>query len=95
MESFSRSVMEAWLAGTPVLATAEGEVVAWHCERSGGGLTFNNGHDLAAELRKVCSTPDEAAAMASKGREYVLREYSWPVVLDRIEAELGSPAWQR
>jgi glycosyltransferase involved in cell wall biosynthesis len=95
MESFSRSVMEAWLAGTPVLAIAQGEVVAWHCERSGGGLTFNGASDLAAELGAICNSADQAAEMAARGRDYVLREYAWPVVLDRMEAELESPAWQR
>ena len=95
MESFSRSVMEAWLAGTPVLATAEGEVVAWHCDRSGGGLTFRGAADLAGELAAICNSPDKAREMAGKGREYVLREYAWPIVLDRMEAELESPAWQR
>ncbi len=31
MESFSRTIMEAWLAGTPVLWIEGSEVVAWHC----------------------------------------------------------------
>ena len=31
MESFSRTIMEAWLAGTPVLAIEGSQVVAWHC----------------------------------------------------------------
>ncbi|HEX6394479.1 MAG TPA: glycosyltransferase family 4 protein [Acidimicrobiales bacterium] len=95
MESFSRSVMEAWLAGTPVLATADGEVVAWHCKRSGGGLTFHDAQGLASGLKTICGSTNTAETMASKGRDYVLREYSWSVVLDRMEAELESPAWQR
>jgi glycosyltransferase involved in cell wall biosynthesis len=88
MESFSRVVMEAWLAGTPVLAVANSEVVAWHCERSGGGLTFTDEFDLAACLRWLTGSPDEAAAMAERGRRYVLDTYRWPVVLDRMEADL-------
>lgn len=88
MESFSRSVMEAWLAGTPVLAVEGGEVVAWHCKRSGGGLTFSDGKDLAVALREIRDSPSRAEAMASDGRRYVLTEYSWPAVLDRMEADL-------
>ena len=95
MESFSRSVMEAWLARTPVLATAEGEVVAWHCQRSGGGRTFRDARELAAELQTICGSRDSADTMACKGRDYAIREYSWPVVLDRMEADLETPAWQR
>jgi glycosyltransferase involved in cell wall biosynthesis len=88
MESFSRSVMESWLAGTPVLAIAQSEVVAWHCERSGGGVTFSDEFDLAQALRWLATAPEEAAAMADRGRRYVLDNYQWSVVLDRMEADL-------
>jgi glycosyltransferase involved in cell wall biosynthesis len=88
MESFSRTIMEAWLAGTPVLALAESEVVAWHCERSGGGLTFSDRYELAECLRYVSEAPDSAAGLAERGARYVRDEYSWDVVLDRMEADL-------
>ena len=90
MESFSRSVMEAWLAGTPVLAVEQGEVVAWHCKRSGGGRTFRGQEDLAEALRWITRAPTEAAVMAERGRAYVLSEYAWPVVLDRMEEDLDA-----
>lgn len=88
MESFSRAVMESWLAGTPVLAVERSEVVAWHCERSGGGLTFRDHFDLAECLRWLTSAPDQAAEMAERGRRYVTDNYTWPVVLDRMEEDL-------
>jgi glycosyltransferase involved in cell wall biosynthesis len=90
MESFSRSIMEAWLAGTVVLARQGSEVVAWHCERSGGGGTFADGKTLAARLRGLADDPGSATAMAERGRRYVLDTYTWPVVLDRMEADLRS-----
>ena len=89
MESFSRTVMEAWLAGTPVLAIDGSEVVDWHCRRSGGGLIFSDGQQLAELVSGLQADPDRAAELAGRGREYVLREYDWPVVLDRIEADLA------
>jgi len=88
MESFSRSVMESWLAGTPVLATSEGEVVAWHCKRSGGGLLFSSREDLAEHLRALEASPSLSGSLAERGRDYVLSEYSWDTVLDRMEASL-------
>ena len=88
MESFSRTVMEAWLAGTPVLAVDGGAVVDWHIERSGGGLIFSDGAGLAQQVGRLQADPDRAAALGALGREYVRREYDWPVVLDRIEADL-------
>jgi glycosyltransferase involved in cell wall biosynthesis len=94
MESFSRTVMESWLAGTPVLAWDRSPVVVWHCQRSGGGRTFSDAADLAMCLKWLETSPGEAAHMAVHGREYVLRQYTWPAVLDRMEAtltELPSP----
>jgi glycosyltransferase involved in cell wall biosynthesis len=85
-ESFSRSMMEAWLAGTPVVANAASAVSAWHVHRAGAGATYTGPDGLAAALRAVLG-PD-AAADAARGREYVLREYTWPVVLDRVEATI-------
>jgi glycosyltransferase involved in cell wall biosynthesis len=92
MESFSRTVMEAWLAGTPVLVIDGSEVVAWHCERSGGGARFADGAELATRLRRLTDDPAGAAAMAGRGRRYVLDYYAWPVVLDRMEADLTAVA---
>jgi len=90
LESFSRTIMESWLAGTPVLAVADSEVVAWHCERSGGGLLFSGQEDFAQGVRSLCDDPAGTAALAQSGRQYVLDEYSWYAVLDRMEASLGA-----
>jgi len=87
-ESFSRTVMEAWLAGTPVVGFSGSEVVAWHLARSGGGLAFSNAAELVRALGSLVQDPQRAAALAASGRRYVLEHYSWPAVLDRMEASL-------
>jgi len=88
LESFSRTVMEAWLAGTPVIANAASPVVSWHCERSGAGLTYEDDADLEQCLRFVAEAPDQAEALAGPGRDYVLDNYTWPATLDRMETGL-------
>ena len=88
LESFSRTVMEAWLAGTPVVANRGSAVVRWHCERSGAGLLYDDDAELEQCLRFVAEAPDAAAALAKPGRDYVLDNYTWPVTLDRMEATL-------
>lgn len=88
LESFSRTAMEAWLAGTLLIANARSEVVRWHCERSGAGLTFDGAEELIAALRFVDAEPDAAAALAANGRSYVLENYQWDAVLDRLEPKL-------
>lgn len=92
LESFSRTVMEAWLAGTPVIANAASPVVTWHCDRSGAGLTYDDDAELEQCLRFVAEAPDEAAALAKPGRDYVLDHYTWPATLDRMEASLEAMA---
>jgi glycosyltransferase involved in cell wall biosynthesis len=87
-ESFSRSVMESWLAGTPVIANAAGEVVAWQCERSGGGLTYDDELEFAHCLQFLAEAPKAAAALGARGRDYVLEHYGWDTVLDEMERSL-------
>jgi len=87
-ESFSRTVMESWLAGTLVIASASSAVLAWHCERSGGGLTFADDYELGECLGFLADAPKAASALADRGRDYVLANYTWEVVLDAMERSL-------
>jgi glycosyltransferase involved in cell wall biosynthesis len=87
-ESFSRTIMESWLAGTGVIANAASEVVAWHCERSGGGVTYDDVDELVQALVLVGAKPDLLDGLGPAGREYVEKEYTWPTVLDRMEIAL-------
>jgi glycosyltransferase involved in cell wall biosynthesis len=91
LESFSRTIMEAWLASTPVIANGASDVVAWHAARSGAGLLYRDADELAQCLCFVCDEPDAARAMAARGRQYVLDNYQWDQALDRVEASLE--AW--
>lgn len=87
-ESFSRTVMEAWLAGTLVVANGASAVVRWHCERSDAGLVYDDELELEQCLAFVAERPDEASRLARPGRRYVLDDYTRPAVLDRVEATL-------
>lgn len=88
VESFSRTVMEAWLAGTPVLGLTLNEVVAWHLRRSGGGLGFSDATSLAGAVAQLRSADGLGSQLGAAGRRYVIENYTWPVVLDRMEASL-------
>jgi len=88
-ESFSRTMMEAWLAGTFVLANGASAVSRWHCERSGAGAVYDDEAGFAAWMRRLADP--SWSPPAGDGRAYVLREYTWPVVLDRVEELLD--AW--
>ncbi|MEZ5170886.1 MAG: glycosyltransferase family 4 protein [Acidimicrobiia bacterium] len=87
-ESFSRTIMEAWLAETLPVANAASAVVTWHMDRAASGLAYDDDFELEQCLRFVAEAPDEARALARVGREYVLGNYTWDPVLDRMEATL-------
>ncbi len=89
-ESFSRTMMESWLAGTPVIANGASDVNRWHCERSGGGLLYDDDFELEQCLRFVADAPDAAAALGAAGHAYALETARWPAVLDRIEDSIES-----
>jgi len=84
-EAFSRTIMEAWLAGTPVIANGASDVVRWHCERSGAGLFYDDDIEFEEILTFLATQPGDAHVMAAGGRDYVLDNYQWPGVLDRVE----------
>jgi glycosyltransferase involved in cell wall biosynthesis len=87
-ESFSRTIMESWLAGTGVIANAASDVVAWHCERSGGGITYDDVDELVQAIVLIADHPGALDGLGPAGREYVEKEYLWPNVLDRMEQAL-------
>jgi glycosyltransferase involved in cell wall biosynthesis len=87
-EAFSRTIMEAWLAGTLVIANGGSEVVRHHCERSGAGLLYDDQYELEACLAFLAEAPELAAELAGRGRAYVLDNYQWATVLDNVEAAL-------
>lgn len=87
-ESFSRTVMEAWLAGTLVIANGDSAVVRWHCDRSDAGLVYDDDLELEECLTFVAERPEEAARLAATGRRYVLDNYTWPAVVGRVEETL-------
>jgi glycosyltransferase involved in cell wall biosynthesis len=84
-ESFSLVVMESWLAGRPVLVHGECAVTRGHVQRSKGGLWFQTYEDFAGALDWFRSHLELATRMGENGKVYVLRNYTWEIVLDRFE----------
>lgn len=87
-ESFSRTVLEAMLAGTPVIANGYSEVVKWHVNRSKAGLVYHNEGELVECLRFISDESEAARSLAQDGRRYVVDNYRPEVIVDRAEAYL-------
>lgn len=88
LESFSRTVLEAFGAGTAVVANAAGAVVSWHIRRTGAGITYENRHQLVEALTAVAEHPTAFGALAKDARAYVEAHYRPEAVLDEVEGRL-------
>jgi glycosyltransferase involved in cell wall biosynthesis len=83
-ESFGIVLLESFLAGTPALVHSGSEVLRWQCQRSGGGLWFRNYPEFEEELALLLDRTDIRDTMGRQGHNYVVREYSWEVVDQRL-----------
>ncbi|MEM7140396.1 MAG: glycosyltransferase family 4 protein [Actinomycetota bacterium] len=84
-ESFSIVILEAWLAGTPVLVNGWCEPMVEHVTLSGGGLFYTGVSDFELALERLLTEASTRDALASAGREYVTRRYAWSAVRTRLD----------
>jgi glycosyltransferase involved in cell wall biosynthesis len=87
-ESFSLVVLESWVAGAPVLVNARCGATREHCERSGGGLWFEDYAHFEALLDRLLADAPLRSALVDRGRAYVDANFRWPVLIDRYAAFL-------
>ncbi len=83
LESFSLVVLEAWMAGVPVVVNATCDPTREHCERSEGGLWFSSYREFEAVLDRLLADARLRQDLATRGRDYVDRHYQWPVLIRR------------
>ncbi len=80
-ETFSLACFEAAASGLPVIATDVGAVR--EITEAGGGLLAERTTDaFATALRRIESSPGEAAAMSERARD-LARAYDWDAVTDQ------------
>ena len=83
-ESFGIVLLEAWLAGTPALVHAKGEVLRWQCESAGAGLWFRYYPEFEAMLDRLLEDAALNRTLASNGADYVKRTYSRKAIAERL-----------
>jgi len=88
-ESLSIVLLESWLAGRPALVNRECEVTSEHARASGGGIAFGDYDEFAAALSMLLDDRGLARSLGEAGRCYVLEQYNWDSVVERLLGALG------
>lgn len=83
-ESLGIVLLEAWLAGTPALVHAGGEVLRDQCRRANGGLWFRDYPEFEECLTLLLEQPALAHALADAGADFARREYAPAAVRQRL-----------
>jgi glycosyltransferase involved in cell wall biosynthesis len=84
-ESFSLVVLEAWLAGAPVVVNDRCAATLEHCVRSGGGLSFHDYADFEVVADRLLADGALRDRLVTNGRAYTRRFFNWPAIVDRYE----------
>jgi glycosyltransferase involved in cell wall biosynthesis len=87
-ESFSIVLMDAWEAGRPALVNGRCEVTREHCERSGGGLWFEDYATFEVVLDRLLADVALRDQLGRAGSAYVETHYRWPALMTRYRAFL-------
>ena len=87
-ESLGIVLLESWLARTPALVHADSAVLRWQCRSSNAGLWFGSYPEFEEELLLLLNNRKLRDSMGEAGRQYVLRQYSWESVEQRLFAAL-------
>jgi len=89
-EPFGRVIVEAMLAGKPVIATRGGGASEILSDKITGYLVApGDARLLAAAIHGILDDPHEAAAVAGRGRDHARRKYSKEALLNGIEKVIG------
>jgi glycosyltransferase involved in cell wall biosynthesis len=79
-ESLSMVTLEAWSLKKPVLANANCEVLKGQCQRSNGGLYYENYEEFREALALLLSSAKLRKILGENGYKYWLNNYSWEVI---------------
>ncbi len=91
-EAFSLVVIEAWMAGVPIVVNGRCEATVEHCDRSGGGLAFTGYASFEAAIDRLSADAHLRRHLAERGRAYVEAEFAWETIVDRYGTFLRTVA---
>jgi glycosyltransferase involved in cell wall biosynthesis len=84
-ESLSLLALEAMAVGTPVLCNARSEVLVEHCLKSNAGFFYADRDEFIECSNLLLGDERMRRAMGRNGREYIIRNYRWDVIMAKYE----------
>jgi glycosyltransferase involved in cell wall biosynthesis len=90
-ESLSLSTLEAMACGVPVIVNGECAVLEDHVLLSGTGYAFRGRDELVSAIARMHGLSEtERGEIADKSKRYVSENYTWPVILEKIERSIAA-----
>ena len=81
-ESFSIATIEAWLYKKPVIATAKSPVLKGHCEKSNGGLYYENYNEFNECIKLIISSNKTSEQLGKNGYDYAIKNYTMDKMIE-------------
>jgi glycosyltransferase involved in cell wall biosynthesis len=90
-ESLSMVTLEAMFSEIPVIVNRNCEVLYNHVQNSGTGKSFADSNEFSAALNfYLKQTETDLVSEGVKAKNYVLKNYSWDVVIDKFNSAIQS-----
>ncbi|MGB8452459.1 MAG: glycosyltransferase family 4 protein [Anaerocolumna sp.] len=83
-ESLSISVLEAMALSVPVLVNGKCTVLRGHCEKSKGGLYYNNYDEFEKHLNKLLKEDEAYQRLCRNAKRYIEENYRWDLIIDKM-----------
>lgn len=83
-ESLSLVTLESMIAGIPVLANGQSEVLKRHIEQSQGGYLFSDFETFKAAVDSLQNSSTDIELLRKNAKEYVTNNYNWEVVIEKM-----------
>lgn len=83
-ESLSIVVLDSMKLEVPVIVNGKSTVLKAHCQKSNGGLYYENYEEFEKAVDFLLLNREERKQMGKNGRKYVDAYYQWDVILDKL-----------
>lgn len=87
-ESFSIVLCEGWLQRIPAIVRGRSEALSGQVLRSEGGLPYTGFAEFEACVNLLLNQPRTATDLGESGYRYVVKNYAWDSVIDKVEESL-------